>query len=535
MLWFSLSGQQNRYAIHFDKSYYTTGEVIWFTVHPPLADAESLSGVLRIAIYNPAGNEVKYFHLRQSPEQFASGYIPIPYDWPSGNYRLALRCPETPEGASDPLLSVLIPIYNDLDPARLKAEDIRNLEEPPAVHTAAEGMLQVDVELEKEQYEPGSPVKATLKVRDGAGRPVSANLSVSVIDAVIAKGSPLEKPTFQTSGAEEAVCSHPETPMLYQGQVLDSTGAPLRTFSLSAYLPVLDTFLYAKTDFGGQFSLPLPDFYGEAVIQFADFMHEGIQVVPMSFPPQDPAEKLGYTRAVIDYLQYSRQRKKIYQLYGALEMTVESDLPARNQGFRSPDKVIRLSDYEPFPDIPTLFRELMTPLKFRKEDGRPVARMYNLDKRQYYRIKPIFLVDGQLVTDADYIARLDISSIEEIALYHEATKLSETFGRIGLGGVAVIRTSGDPLVLPSSVASNRFPIAGLQPGASFPGAPRQESGQPVFRPLVFWEGNLNTALQGEAFLTFTTTDDRSTFEIKVVAQASDGRVGFGTARYKFEP
>jgi hypothetical protein len=536
LLWLPLTGQQDRYAIHFDKPFYTTGEVIWFTVHPPLAGPEPLPGVLRVVLYDPDGAEIDHFHLRQSKTQFASGYIKIPYDWHSGKYRLTLHCSLFPEGAFSPLLNVLIPIYNDLEPSRLEAEDIHPDNDTLAFQASDEGMLQVSVELDRNSYKPGTYVEATLSVKDQKGRPIPANLSISVTDQALMGGSPAGEQTFQASALDKPACIHPQSPMAFQGQVLDSTGNPQRTFSLSAYLSARDTLLYTQTDVDGNFVLPLPDFYGEAVIQFTDFVIEGIQI-KQRFPPQQvPTKELLYNKSIIDYLRYSRQRKKIYQLYGSLEMVIKTNLPTQSRRIRNPDRLIRLSDYEPFPDITSLFRELETPLKFRKKDGRQAARMFNRDRRQFYRGDPVFLVDGQLTTDAAYIANIDIDNIEEIGLYYDATKLNELFGLLGLGGVVIMKTGSEPLMMPSSVAPNRFSIAGLQPPASFAAVPKdRESEQPVFRPLIFWQGTLSTNSDGKAFLKFAHTDDRSTFQIKVVAQAPDGRIGFGTGKYWVEP
>lgn len=531
LLCLPLSGQQDPYALHFDKPFYTSGEIIWFTVYPPDSSLSPLPAVLRLTLHNPAGTEVQRFHLRQSDTSLASGYIRIPYDWPSGNYRLALQCPTDARSDSGTLINTLIPVYSDLEAPRSPAESTE-ADRSDLQFSKEAGSLQVSVDLDRNSYQPGMMVEANLSVKDEKGSPVPASVSVSVTDHPLVGDRHLGQTTFRTSPAGQAPCPAPGSAMIFQGQVLDSTGAPRRTFSLSAYLYPLDTFLYTQTDTLGFFTLPLPDFYGEAHIQFADFLDKGIRIKKKMPAAQSPTRKLLYTQTVIDYLRLSRQRKKIYQLYGSLEMLVEPSLPDQQRMPGNPDRLIRLSDYELFPDIPTLFRELLTPLKFRKEDGRPAARMYNPESRQYYRSEPIFLIDGQLTSDAAYIAELDIDRIESIALYFDPVGLSERFGRLGLGGVVILKTTGAPVSLPSGVAPNRFTITGLQPPAVFPVANSGE--QPAFRPLVFWQGNLRTDASGKARITFQHTDDLSRFRIKAAARDEEGHMGFGAGGYSAE-
>lgn len=525
-----LAGQQDRFAVHFDKAFYTTGEIIWFTIYPPASGPLSLPGMLRIAIYDPGGAEVHHFHLRQPETGSADGYIRIPYDWPGGKYRFTIQCPGYPNDRSSTLLN--IPIYNDLEPAGTVIKDVQAELDNPATRGAGEEQLVVSVQLDRRLYRPGDFVEATITVKNQKGKPAPAGLSVAVKDRELLDEVLPGQSSLRFFNPDQAECSTSETTMIFQGQVQDSTGAPRRTYSLSAYLPVLDTFLYTQTDTEGRFSLPLPDFYGNAVIQFTDYLDNRIRIEPVIPSRMPPTEALTYTGPVIEYLRLSQQRKKIYQLYESLEIFVEPEIPTREKTFGEPDRVIRLSDYEPFPDIPTLFRELLTPLKFRKENGRPVAHMYNPDTRQPYRNDPIFLIDGQLTWNADYIAGLDINQIEEIALYYEASKLSKQFGRLGLGGVAVLKTKGAPIVMPASVAANRFDITGLQPPAVFPTAVQGE--QPVFRPLVFWEGNLRTNPAGKARIKFPHTDDLSSFRIEVTARDKEGRMGFGAGEYRVE-
>ena len=60
-----LSGQAlqpDRYLVHLDKSFYVTGEVIWFKLYLPKAH-QGQGFTLRVALFNPKGEVASYFFL----------------------------------------------------------------------------------------------------------------------------------------------------------------------------------------------------------------------------------------------------------------------------------------------------------------------------------------------------------------------------------------------------------------------------------------------------------------------------------------
>jgi len=65
------------------------------------------------------------------------------------------------------------------------ADGRRQLAEVPIRVPKVDRRLQVDVQLDKERYQPGQPMKVAVQVKDFEGRPVAADLSVGVVDEAI--------------------------------------------------------------------------------------------------------------------------------------------------------------------------------------------------------------------------------------------------------------------------------------------------------------------------------------------------------------
>jgi uncharacterized protein YfaS (alpha-2-macroglobulin family) len=65
------------------------------------------------------------------------------------------------------------------------ADGRRQLAEVPIRVPKVDRRLQVEVQLDKDRYQPGQPMKVAVQVKDHEGRPVAADLSVGVVDEAI--------------------------------------------------------------------------------------------------------------------------------------------------------------------------------------------------------------------------------------------------------------------------------------------------------------------------------------------------------------
>jgi hypothetical protein len=200
------------------------------------------------------------------------------------------------------------------------------------------------------------------------------------------------------------------------------------------------------------------------------------------------------------------------------------------------DRSLRPAEFEAFEDLAPFFREISTPLSFKQErkTGQYSARMYNPSTFTDYPSAPVFVIDGKMTRDANFVARLKCSQIESIDLYYQPTQLLGYFKAIGRSGVVHIRSKAE-IAIPAAEAEDIFQLNGLQSAAAFPALKAEQlqaaPAQAFFRTQLYWQANLRTDAQGQVDFSFVQGDDWSRFRIQVIVQGGDGRLGEGQVIY----
>jgi len=507
-----------RAMVHVDKAFYVLGEAVWYSVALPGGADEP--GLLEAVLYAPDGQPIDRYRLALEAGR-AAGYQKLAYDWPAGRYRLLFYLYDRERRSRLPVTQVSLPVYDDL---AATPEEAPSSDKPTTA--ALSGTLLVKIDLPAAPARAGEMLRATFRVEDTQGRPVRATCSIAVTDATL---SGREGPVGAW-GAPLPAGLRPDSLLHLQGQVTDSSGSAFPTPFLGAFLLPGEGLTITRPDRQGQFDMALPPFYGRGAVQLADYKGYPIRInldTPSALPPAAP---LLYDASVLQYLEWSRRRKKIYQLFQKVEMPIEAERPPGPNSADNPDQRLQLDDYTPMDDLVSFFREVTTPLKFRRQGGHLIARMFNPGVRRFYPGSPLFLLDGQATWDAEEIVQLDLSDLATIDLYFYADALRDHFGAFGRYGVVVIQSRSKALRLPETFQQNRFSVEGLQAPAYFPALP--DGGVPRFRPQLFWAPSVQTDEEGLGVIEFRQSDALSTFRIDIVARAADGRIGTGVQSYQ---
>ncbi|MEM9847015.1 MAG: hypothetical protein AAF847_03935, partial [Bacteroidota bacterium] len=283
-----------------------------------------------------------------------------------------------------------------------------------------------------------------------------------------------------------------------------------------------------------------PPFYGVRPVQFIGYQFEhmeiGVDVDQRQLPPIE--QPLIYTEAVKSYLALSQQRKKIFQLYQSLENKIEPDKIDLDILNLEPSTTFIIDEYESFEFMHSFFGELLTPLKFiLQKDSTYIATMSNptgrLSANTTLSGTPLFIIDGKLTRDADFVARLDMDYIQKVELMFKPDNLRKKFKAIGRSGVVKITTNLRDIPMAEKDAADLFTISGLQPNAEFPvfDANTVDSKQPFFRPQLYWNPTLKSDKNGKAKLSFYQSDDISSFVVRVVVQGENGAYGYAEQMY----
>ncbi|PHK97911.1 hypothetical protein CGL56_13945 [Neolewinella marina] len=490
-------------VLHHDRPYHATGEVSWFRAYLPAPAPPTV----RVEVYAPDGSRLDYFFLKSDVAGgTAEGYYRWGYDLPTGYYRIALTALSA-AGEDVPLGTFRHPVYR---------VDDRNATAEAATNDAAEFATD-DLDLRVE----GDALRI-------AGAP-AGTYSVAVYhDAVVG------------SAAGATVSSAPAQPtpacldtLFYRGQILAATDAAPVNVNL---LPVFDGATYAtyfsKTDAAGEFLLNLPAFAGSKTVQVRSITDQALKGSLSS--PRLPRleQRPPLTAEVIEYLDLSHRRRKIYQLYRTVETPLEVEVrPERPLPLRA-SKSYNVQDYKAFPDLYTFFREVAGELRFRERRDGYTAQLYNAPTQRFFTGTPLFIVDGRLTRDADYVARLDPADVARVSFYYGNRELREQFPALGSQGVVQIDRLRPAADLPADDAANLLELHGLQPALNF--TPRSGEEVPRLSPLLLWQ--TGTTEGEQTLIPLPATDDSGTFRVVVLLRtaAGDALLG-GTTTFTREP
>jgi hypothetical protein len=526
--------------VHLDKSFYVSGEVIWFKLYLP-ATWKGHDVAIKTTVLDADAKITDRFFIKSEGNNFIDGYHKTAFDAPAGIYEIQFSASAGANAPEQLLAYYQIPIYNDLEKTTAK-NIVSEIKAPKEISTY--GNLNIAINSTDQSVKSRSEISVNISVTDDLGNPVKGLASVSVKDAVLAKS---------ISGDAEIMklpLSYAINPSLLQneiyarGKITTADGAPLQINVLGGYVGSDEKIYYSKSNNEGDYNLNLPDFTGTKKIQFLGFQYERLDLRSSVEKPQliGPKKELIYSEEIKDYLALSKMRKKIFQHYESFETDLEPKEIVIDVNPLKADATYSVKEYESFKDLKSFFGELMTPLRFKLEkDSLYTASLYNPNgktaKNTELNGPPLFIVDGKVTRNADWVARLPISAVETVELFLNAPVLRSYYQAIGVSGVVKIYTTLSNLKLPDADASNIHDIVGLQAKAQFPVFnPSDISGthQPFFRPQLYWNPALESDDQGNVRFSFFQSDDTGEFEIKVVFQAEDGRSAIGTYRYQVE-
>ncbi len=525
-------GRSQHCTIHLDKPFYATGENIWFKVYLP-ASFENQQMTLKVSIMGTGNTIIDYSYFKTLGRTSIKGTFNLPLDIPSSTYQVVVSGIDWAAKKEIILVAGNIPIYNDLAPASSsKAKAIKS-----DGFLSFSNDLNINIIVDKASINHRASISVKVIVSDENGRPCRSDMSVAVSDWVLTGGDKLDWPNLITTPSNDWEKIKLADSIFIQGVTYDTLGQPMPVVLLGGYLSLVNHFAYENSSSVGDFLMALPDFYGEQPFQLVNYLDVPIKSeIIQRFQSTAFSKSLPYPETIENYLTYSRQRKKLQQLFEKENAQNVPSLTEEISTAMDPNAVYKISEYSSFKDIPTFFRELVTPLKFRyKKKKGYTAKIFNSaqNARKFFSGPPLFIIDGIITRDANFVAELEIQNIDRIEIFNRKEKLNEYFGPIGVNGAVLIFSKKGISDYPVFDFANYYSINGLQVKKDFiPYHPdKVDRHEPVFQPLVYWNSSLSTDEQGEASFSFFQTDDLGVFQIQVVAQDEKGRISCETFQY----
>ncbi|WP_168797602.1 hypothetical protein [Neolewinella litorea] len=494
-----LAAQPGTTTLHLDRPYHAAGEVSWFRAYLPQPAPASV----RAEIYGPDGQRLDYFFLGTT-DGAADGYYRWGYDLPTGYYRIVLTALSA-DGQDVHLGTFRHAVYSVGDRGTTPTETVA------AASPLGATNLSVRVE------------DGTLRLSDAP----AGTYSLSVFNASVVGDR-----------AGETVAAEPVRPaaayqdtLFYRGQVTAADGGEAVAVNL---LPVFDgtTFAtyFSKSDPQGRFLLTVPAFEGQKTVQARDISGSTALVARLGQPRLESlAERPPLTEAVVAYLELSYRRRKIFQLYRTVETPLEAEPVREQRRPLVPSKAYNVQDYKAFPDLYTFFREVAGELRYRERRGSYTARLYNAPTQRFFLEAPLFIVDGRLTRDADYVARLDPAEVDRLTFYYGNRELREQFPALGNQGVVQIDRLRPADDLPAADAANLLTLNGRQPALGFRPLP---AALPRISPLLLWQ--TGTTEGGAVSLPLPGTDDSGSYRVVVLLRDATGRQWLGTTTFTLD-
>lgn len=492
----SLSAQT---AIHFDRPFHVAGEVAWFAAFLP----QPAPPKVRVVVYAPDGSEQDYFFLETDDLGQVSGYYRWPFGLETGYYRLGLQgMTEGKEIVS--LGTIPHAVYNDKRATTTTPGPLNGTGGLPA-----SGGLSVGVD--------GQEIRI-----EGLG---GAAYTVSVVNTDVtstADGFQTVPFTIRPSWADT---------LFYPANVTIATGEPHNTNLLPIFDPATFDFGFAKSDEKGDFMLELSPFTGKKQVQVRAQEALDLQprrydtkIAPLSTSPP-------VTEAVASYIDLSRRRRKIYQLFATVETELDAEIPAQERKTLKPNRDFNVQDYKAFPDMYNFFREVGGELRVRVKKGNYRAQLYNAPNQRFFAENPLYIVDGKLTRDDNYVNTMNPGNVKYLAYYYIGSELRRNFPALGNNGVVQIETIRPVDNFPAADADDIFPVNGLQPKATFPVRNAATSSVPALSPVLLWQTG-----GGDESITvkLPATDDYGSYKVVVVARGADGSLRSATQTFALE-
>lgn len=493
---FTLAGAQTSF-VHFDKPYYFSGEHILYALS--LEDVTLENCMVQVSLESSADLIKEHFHRSERGQ--VSGHIKVPFDVPSGVFIFKARL-FRPSGLAVEIINTPVSIFNDGVPS-----DSMYVTQKPSQQQLKNGAARIS--LSESEVHPGDAVQVNVELMNANSGEL---ISVCVREQI----------GGQEMSSNVRTLTLPEVDSRYL-QIIPVTGIR----KVEGRARYNDNFFFGVSNQALQFAkcivpedafvMGLAPFYGQAFVQFFDFLSRPTQVSIVE-QLSNPVGDFTYDADINleERRRQYQQRKLINGLFDHLEVMEEA--PAKRIALFSlaPDFSIDVQDLALTGIFADVFRETVTPLKYRKKrDGFEVKMLYEKDNiRNYYRTDPIFRVNDYYTQDYNYLGELPLGDVKSVHIYNKRETLTQ-LNLIGSGGLVIVEMMDRQFALPDEIKLPGLSMTGIQEPVVTPVRPLQNKDIPSMNPRLYWD-LAALADNGTYNFEFTAGDQTGSFVVEVV-------------------
>ncbi|MCK4830777.1 hypothetical protein KA005_84475, partial [bacterium] len=242
-----------------------------------------------------------------------------------------------------------------------------------------------------------------------------------------------------------------------KGQILDlSNDSPVASIRVS-FLMLKENKSYSKfTNENGFFNFYINATYGKESLFFdvADVkgQHGKFKIIiDNNLPGYQSAGRKEILYKSTEIKNCLGKRRERAQIESSFNYTAENNLfykadpeindpeAEANRYFETADYTVRLDEYNPFPTMAEVFREIVPFVSLKYKKGGDKIRVYSSEYVKDFDHQPLFFIDGLPTFNKPFILNLSPDDVETIEVINSISKIRQ-FGFPGENGVVAIYT-----------------------------------------------------------------------------------------------
>jgi len=542
MDWNNFAMLREKVYLHTDRDYYYSRESIWFKAYlgyslPLLRD--TLSRTLYVELISPEKKTIdsKVYRIEEGA---AWGDFNLPDSIPPGQYYLRAYTNWMRNYGDSALFVKPVPVLSwnqNIEPVILES----NSQSSTTIIDAG-----------KESFSARQKVDLTIRLADEWGKPVKANLSISVTDVVsavpITDHSITDPASLTIFGLGEKnqyfdqIEYYMERGISFRGVVKDSKGVPTAC-KLEIVQGNMDNLISMETDEHGEFLVTGLNYMDSLVFAFKPMIKKGkildrVEMTPRDVPPFAIDSKplaLNYRKEnALQRIQNTYQPEENVRLLKAVEVKSTSTAAnAQEQSSRiygTPDYVVKGENITGTAAGSNFLIGLQGKVpglqvyETKDDGGFSVVRVKIRGGSSSFagNTDPLILVDGVPFPDAQSIGGLSPAVVDRVEV---VTRASSQFGSRGANGLIAIYTKtsynldGTKNYLSHKIKGYDKPRSFYSPEY----ATEKDRDNPDFRTTIFWKPNVKTDASGNVSVSFYAADLATRYRIVVEGITEQGK------------
>ncbi len=525
------------FAVHLDKSFYVSGETIWFKIYLLNDSSEVRSRVLHVDLVTHQ-NEFIASQKLLIDNLTSYGSITLPIDANEGYYRFRAYTVYNLNFEPAYIYEFTIPVYQP-DKEDFLFSDRMNDDE-----SGLSGETGITIQTDKKIYKPRDSLTVTVQLNGSKDSSSEGNFSISIVSLDIFKREFLHydnKSKCDDSRLNGNQLFDPELTLFLEGNLRDpETKKNVTSGLISIYMDETSQFLRASAQ-DGYINAPAPDYWGTGIFQILNldpYQSSVVEFIPKSrskfdspyFNPDQPSR----TPNVLKYMELLKKRRKIMELF---DLYQSSDLNNPTVPARKPDAVYRTQDYQYIYSFEEFINEAIVNVKVRMINGEKSVRLFNQEMARLFTDHPWYIVDGYLTYNEKEVLGIQYQDILEIRLFTKTSTIKSYFEPfMWRNGILEIITRDVKYNRKLKNNPNVVEMEGFTIPQNFSSAIPlpQNNTTPDFRGVMYWSPNVFTDENGQARITIPLSDDTGKFAIRVMGTINSQTIVRGFATFEIK-